>query len=217
MRLVDSHSLRDLKPAFRKEVGELQSWIDDTPEFCTVKGMYVTGILQALDNFGIEHPDLRVQAFKDYPLRDYMVLLLNAALTMHPGQAPKEGLRLLGQLAVPTFAYSLVGAVITSTVGRNWEMGLKFVSRGYELSLKPGTAVVAELADGRALVELRDVWNFGDSYQVGVMEGLMSACDVQGTVTAKSTSRCDVDLHLEWEARGARRARQSASDRAQAD
>lgn len=205
MQLVQSRALRDIRSVSKKELGELHRWIEETPTSCTVKGMYIVGVLQALENRGIEPREpMRVQQFKDYPLTQYMELLLDAALTLYPESAPKEGLRRLGQLAVPTFSHSIVGAVIMSTVGRSWEMCLKMVSRGYELSLKPGKAVVADMTSTTALVQLRGVWNFGDSYQVGVLEGLMHSCDMIGQVTVQVISRADTDLRLEWEERAGR-------------
>lgn len=176
--------------------------------------MYITGVIQALDNVGIEAgAQRRIQQFKDYPLREYMELLLDAAVTLSPEDLPKEGLRRLGQLAIPTFAHSIVGGVIMSTVGKNWELCLKMVSRGYEVSLKPGKAVVAELSNDRALVQLRGIWNFGDSYQVGVIEGLMQSCDIRGTVVVEALSKCDPDLRLHWEDRRSRRPNTGREDR----
>jgi hypothetical protein len=42
------------------------------------------------------------------------------------------------------------------------------------------------------------VWNFPDSYQVGVVEGLMEWCGLRGQVTPRSLSACDVDLEIGW-------------------
>jgi uncharacterized protein (TIGR02265 family) len=124
--------------------------------------------------------------------------LLDAALTLYPDQPVREALRRLGRLAVPSLAQSIIGGVLLGTIGRNWEMALKLVSKGYEVSLSPGSARISQLGKGHAVLELRDVWNFGDSYQVGVVEGLMNWCDIAGTAQPVLLSRGSVDLTLSW-------------------
>jgi uncharacterized protein (TIGR02265 family) len=209
VNLLHARELLNQKPNLRRELKTFIEWIDETPAANTVKGMYVGGLLQALDTMGVEAPRReRLHAFKDYPLRDYMDLLLDSALTLYPETTAHDGLLRLGRLAIPTFATSIIGKVIMGTVGRSWELGLKFVSRGYEVSLKPGKCVVAELGNGSALLQLRNIWNFGDSYQVGVIDGLMDWCGVQGRIVAQVISRSDVDLKIEWQPeRIARRSR----------
>jgi hypothetical protein len=47
---------------------------------------------------------------------------------------------------------------------------------------------------------LRDVWNFADSYQVGVFEGAMECYLINGTVRPRPSPRiCDIDLVMRWE------------------
>lgn len=196
----------------RTQLRELLGHIDRTPKDHTVKGMYVGGILETLKAHKVRCELTTVQAFKDYPLRDYMELLLDSALTLYPRQAPSEGLRELGRLAIPTFAKSIVGGVLMGTVGRNWEFALKCVAKGYEVSLRPGKCTVTAASSGRATLQLRSVWNFGTSYQVGVIEGLMEWCRVSGQITATALSDCDVDLGLSWdEKRSSRRRAGGAS------
>lgn len=208
--LLDSSTLEH---EHRAGLRQLLDTIERTPAANTVKGMYVAGIVEALAQRDIApREQRRYQAFKDYSLRDYMRLCLDAAVTLYPSRSPKEGLRSLGQLAIPTFAQSISGAVVMGTVGRSWELALRCVSRGYQISLKPGEAIVAELSSERALVQLRKVWNFGDSYQVGVVEGLMDWCGLNGEVTANVISACDTDLRLQWAQKSARRGPRAASN-----
>lgn len=205
--LLDSSKLVTESGPGRQELRQLMDTIQRTPATATVKGMYVSGIIETLANKELAPRETqRYQAFKDYSLRAYMTLCLESAVTLYPTRPPKEGLRLLGQFAIPTFAQSISGAVIMGTVGRSWELALRCVSRGYQISLKPGEAIVAELGKERALVQLRNVWNFGDSYQVGVIEGLMDWCGLIGRVVPTVLSARDTDLQIQWEQRGVRRS-----------
>jgi uncharacterized protein (TIGR02265 family) len=201
MQLQSARALTTASPQIAKDLDYYIDWIAKTPKGHTVKGMYVGGLWQTLDSMGVVSAKKpKIQAFKDYPLPEYMELLVDAAVTLYPRNTVRDGLENLGQLAIPTFARSIVGGVIMGTVGRSWELGLKCVSRGYEVSLNPGKAVVAEIGNGRARVELRKVWNFGDSYQVGVVGGLMHWCSVVGEIRPVVKSMCDVDLEIEWHA-----------------
>ena len=180
------------------ELSELFARIEQTPKQHTVKGMYVGGIWEALGEHGVTTPMPRIQKFKDYPVTDYMELSLDAAATLFPSRPLLDGLQALGRLAIPTFASSIVGAVIMGSVGHHWGLALKWVSKGYEVSLKPGTARVVQAGPQRAVLELRDVWNFAETYHAGVVEGLLDWCDVKGTVSPKVLSGGDTDLHIDW-------------------
>jgi uncharacterized protein (TIGR02265 family) len=106
----------------------------------------------------------------------------------------------LGRLAFPTLVSTTVGKVIFSIAGNSWVRALNLVTKAYEVSIKPGTASVEDLTETRARVALRDIWNFGNSYQVGVFEGAMEHFGVRGSVEAVRVGRrCDVDLSMQWE------------------
>jgi uncharacterized protein (TIGR02265 family) len=208
MQLQRASEIVRQRPERQVELTRLFDRIKETPEANTVKGMYVNGIVQALQEHGVNYrPAERIQPFRDYPLRGYMEFLLDSAVTLYPNTTVHDALFRLGQLAIPTFAKSIVGKVIMSTAGRSWELSLKYVSKGYEISLKPGKATVAEMGNGKALVQLRQVWNYGESYQVGVVDGVMTSCGLVGKITPHIISMCDVDLRIEWQPERAPRRR----------
>jgi len=195
------HSAHATSSPFESERRELQRCVEDTPKDATVKGMFIDSFLKTLDGARIPRPtDKRFVSFRDYPLTSFMDLMLSSTAAMYPSHAPREGLRLMGQLGYPTFASSTVGRVIFSLAGRSWEAALPLASRAYEVSLTPGRATLTNITPNTATLELREVWNFADTYQVGVFEGAMQTFNIEGQVKAvKRGKRCDVDLFLEWE------------------
>lgn len=186
---------------FQDEFDELKRSIELTPSSATVKGMYIDSFLKSLDRERIERPtSARYLSFKDYPLRALMSLLLECTALAHPNLPPKDGLRMMGRLVYPTLAESTVGKILFAIAGRDWTAALPLASRAYKISLDPGRATLREITETSAIVELRDVYNFADSYQAGVFEGAMECYQVDGTVTARPLARvCDVDLFLEWQ------------------
>ncbi len=180
---------------------ELESWISETPSDASVKGMYVESLLSMLAGRGRARPtDKRYLSFKDYPLRELMRLMVDATEVLYPEASPREGMIALGRLAFPTLVSTTVGKVIFSIAGNNWVRALNLVTKAYEVSIKPGTASVKDLTETSARIELREIWNFGDSYQVGVFEGAMEHFGVRGSVRPLTVGRrCDVDLIVQWE------------------
>jgi len=189
-------SASDRKNEFR----EFEMRIGATPEHATVKGMYIQAFLSTLDQRGLPRPNKqRYIVFKDYPLRDYMRMLLDACPELYPECSIREALKLQGRLVYPTLVSSTVGKVIFAIAGSDWNAALPLASRGWEISLKPGSATLLERTETSAVLALRDVYNFADCFQAGIMEGAMELFLVEGTVVPQPKRRvCDVDLVMHW-------------------
>jgi uncharacterized protein (TIGR02265 family) len=187
----------------RGDKGDLKYYlqlVDRTPETAQVHGMYLLQIYDVLHARGIQvEPDASLRRFRYYSLRDFMELCLDAALTLYPDEPLRSALQRLGRMVIPTFfESSMLGKVLLGIAGSNWETALNCVTRGYQISLKPGKATVTRLDRGRAVVELRDIWSFGDSYQVGIIESLMEWYHVEGEVVASVLSSCNTDINVNW-------------------
>jgi uncharacterized protein (TIGR02265 family) len=128
-----------------------------------------------------------------------MELLVTAAGVMYPREPIRNGLRRLGRLAYPTLAGTLIGKAIFGVAGRNFGTILSLASRAYNVSLKPGEVTLAERGAGRGVMLLRQLWNFPDSYQVGVFEGALIAVGMRGEVKVRVLSPCDVDFEVTWQ------------------
>ncbi len=183
-------------PHLKVELAAIRRAIRNTPVTCKVNGMYVTGLRDMMLAEGVELPEMNAYPFRYYSLPDYMELVITCSITLYGSVPLREGLRRMGRLVIPTFANSLVGKVLLAN--RHWGVALTCLARGYQVSLKPGKCTVAEFSPGHALVELRNIWLFGDCYQVGVIEGLMDWCGLDGTLTPNVLSPCDTDITIEW-------------------
>jgi uncharacterized protein (TIGR02265 family) len=183
----------------RPQLDEFREQIAHTPATCETNGMYAVNLLDLLRTHGVVVQGVRPpQRFRRYPLREYMELQLLAAVSVYPDKTVADGLRCLGRFVIPTFAQSLVGSVMMSMATCTWEGALGGLARGYSLSLHPGEARVADFRRAHARVELRGIWSFGDTYQVGVIEGLMKWCEIDGRAVPTKLSRANTDITLEW-------------------
>ena len=173
--------------------------IAKVPAEATTSGVYVVGLHRALQKAGIKSANPEAfHCLRYYPLRDYMAVMVDAAATIYPKVNLNEGLRRMGLNVIPNFARTFGGKMLMSLGECSWEMALSCVTRGYQLSLRPGRATVTILGKGRADIELNDVWNFGESYQPGVIQGLMNWYHINGSVTPEALSLSHCLLHLEW-------------------
>jgi uncharacterized protein (TIGR02265 family) len=179
---------------------DLEQRLAKVPPTTTVKGMFMQAIAdEARAVSGATQGRGRWLAFKDYPLREWLTLLVDCARAAHPRVSAREGIRRLGQNAYPMFARSTIGKVVMSVAGDNFALALRQVPRVYAVSGNGVTAELAEQREGRAIVQLRGVWDFPDAWQVGAFEGALDAFRKEGSVRVRILSLCDVDLELTWQ------------------
>jgi uncharacterized protein (TIGR02265 family) len=154
-----------------------------TPEKATVKGLYFHDVVNIASPYGtVEKARPRYLPFLDYPLREFMELLVAAAGIVYPREPIRNGLRRLGRHAYPTLGETLIGRALFGVAGEDFGLILSLASRAYSLSLSPGEVTLAERESGHAILTLREIWNFPDAYQVGVFEGALIATGLRGEV-----------------------------------
>lgn len=189
------------RPAQHAEIfSEYAQRIAEAPEVGCVRGMFFAEIVRLVPTVSTS-VRARYLPFSMYPLREFMQLLVEGARTMAPSKNPEDALRELGQSAYATFASSMVGISLLSGAGDDATSVLTLLPRAYAMLFDPGTAEIVSHGKHEALVKLRDVWSFPESYNVGVWLGALDVLDVDGTVDVIRHSWCNVDLHVRWSVR----------------
>lgn len=176
---------------------EYERRIAATPMTATVRGMYFSYLLRAAKGFDLGDTD-RYIAFRNYPMRDYMDLLVRFARAVYPHLALREGLRRIGWETMPTLLESIVGRVVFAVAGRDLMQVINLAPRAYQLSISPGWVAVPVCSERQAVVEFRGIWNFPECYQVGVMEGVCRTYGRTGVSRVRVLSEQDVDLLIRW-------------------
>jgi uncharacterized protein (TIGR02265 family) len=177
---------------------DVDAHIAMVPANATVKGMFWNDLLKMAAGLSIALPQGRYAAFSDYPLVDYMRAVAVVARAANPKAGVAEGIRRVGERGLATLASSLAGRVLFAFAGRDLGSTLGLVSQAYRRCLDPGEACVALLEPGKAVIELRSIWNFAQSYQVGVFEGAIRHLGHRGSVKLRTHSACDADYLVEW-------------------
>lgn len=171
--------------------------IDAVPPHHTAKGMFFEQLAPAARRYGVSC-DGRYVTFRDYPLRDYMRLIADYGAARYPGVPVREALRRVGWEAFPTVMSSVAGRVIFAFAGREVRSALRLAPDAYKQALKHSSVRSRLDAARQAVLELRDVWNFADSYHVGAIEGGCRAFGAEPRVRLCVHSATDVDMLIRW-------------------
>jgi uncharacterized protein (TIGR02265 family) len=168
------------------------------PAHATVKGMFWGDLLKMAEGLPVALTKGRYASFSDYPLVDYMRAVVAVSRAAYPKASVAEGIRRVGERGFGILASSLAGKVLFALAGRDLGSTLGLVSEAYRRCLDPGEARVALLEPGRAIIELRAIWNFTHAYQVGVFEGALKHFGHAGSVQVRALGPADADYLVQW-------------------
>lgn len=178
---------------------DLSAYLAEAPTDGTSKGFNFTTAMAAA---GVRPTDVgardRYVSFKDYPLPEYLRVLYSCAERVDGAGSVRQALRIMARPVYARFADSMVGRVIFAAVGRDPGLALKLTPKVYGIVGSPGSCRLVNLEPGCGMVELRNVWSFGEAYHVGIFEGAGAALGTPATVHIRSHSLCDFDLWVSW-------------------
>src|SRR5688572_27448794 len=134
-----------------------------------VRGWVLQSVLNAAAREGVTLPGKsHYGRFRDYPLRDYVDMLATASELVRPEQPPRRTLYDLGCNVFPAFAETLTGRLALRALGGNSEparAGIDLMARLYGVTSKGAShAELLEMEHNFAVIRLRGVWTFPDSY-----------------------------------------------------
>lgn len=168
------------------------------PNEAQTKGMFFNGVIDLVRTKSKELAQRRYTGFRDYPVREFMQVCVDAGRALAPDASPREQLRRIGQLGYPTLAESVVGRVLFAAAGRSPQKIYKLAAQGYSVSIKPTKVEVVGVREASAHIRLERVYNFLDCYHVGVFEGVLVVCNKRGTVHIKRDGTTDGEFLCTW-------------------
>jgi uncharacterized protein (TIGR02265 family) len=194
-------------PDFDRAV-DLREYVDLCPPGATTRGTFLTHLCdhvrKEVGPFRSASIHDRVASrrwvpFGSYALTDFMKLAHSAAGLVHPSHPAGEGLRRLGWLAYPSFAATMAGRVVLFALGSRMEDVMESATTAYKVTLPEATVRVLRRASKHYRLELRSVFSFVDTYQVGVLEGAFRAHGIEPSILVRNGDRkCDADLDVRW-------------------
>jgi uncharacterized protein (TIGR02265 family) len=178
---------------------DVEACIRDTPAERRLRGMFFLSYLEEAERRGLVlRTERTYAAFKLYPVREWQRFIVDAASVLEPGQPIGGGLRRLGLRAYPTFASSMIGRVIFGVLGRDLGRVLRTAPKGFEHSLEGCEVKVVESDDRFIRLHLREVYGFLGTYNLGVFQGAMDACERPGEVYHRPISLGEGEVFCRW-------------------
>src|SRR5688572_13951778 len=159
--------------------------------------MYFEQVARAARPLGVPC-ESRYVAFRDYPLSDLMRLLAGAAKACYPGRPTREALHLMGRDAFGTLMSSVAGRVMFTFALGDAHSALRLAPQAYKASVSHCSVRVPVCTPEQVVLELRNLWNFPECYQVGVLEAGSAAFGPLPHLKTRVLSACDVDVLVRW-------------------
>lgn len=176
------------------------------PNTSMVRGMFLQLLVDAIGPTHMaKRPMRRYSAFKNYLLREYVELLAFAVEHMRK-KAPADCVRRLGWRVYPAYAKTITGTAIFAVAGYDFRRIIELCPTAYHVGLEPAEVRVRNIQPQYALVELRNMYNIPDFHQVGVWEGAMQTCGVEGHIKTEVIDFGSVNFELRWQDSGIPRA-----------
>jgi uncharacterized protein (TIGR02265 family) len=176
------------------------------PPGATCKGLFFHDLIdqlrKAAPNSSILLPGglgaQRYVHFFDYPYADYMRMLHATAQAVFPGVPVGEGLRRLGRKTYVALLNSQIGRVIFGVLGDDFLSVIKLGVRGYQVSMNFGRLDTEVIENEHIRYYFRNLPAYLETFQVGVVEGAMQACNVEGRVHVSMTSLSTASFDIRW-------------------
>jgi uncharacterized protein (TIGR02265 family) len=178
---------------------DVDAWLRSIPATATGKGLVAESILDSVP--GHKLTDVKFAPFREYPLRDLLELKVAAARVLRPHAPLREGIAVVGQALFPKFVATLLGRVMYGVFGGNVSSILRMANKSYEQTQNLGRVETTVVSPTSVRMHFTNCWTFLDSYHVGVVQGTLAACKVDGVVHVKMDSDSEGTLLVEWRPR----------------
>jgi uncharacterized protein (TIGR02265 family) len=169
---------------------ELEEHLRRVPSGATAKGMFFLELQRVGEKAGVWPRVLaaagvterRYYNFRDYPMVDNLRLTAAVAAHVHPLDPRGQGIRHLGQTALDVVLGSQIGRAVFGAFGSDVELLFLRGPKAYKLLLGMGE-VTCEKASARVFrFHAKNFPAFLETYQVGVIEGVLRHCGVVGEI-----------------------------------
>jgi serine/threonine-protein kinase len=189
-RAVVSAPVSMRAPRFDAPV-DLDEHLRRVPSGATVKGMFFLELQRVAEKSGVWRQVLvtagvaerRYYNFRDYPMVDNLRITVAVATHVHPRVSQGEGIRRLGQAALDVVLGSQIGRAVFGAFDRDMDPLFLRGPKAFKLLLGVGDVTSEKVAPGKYRFHARNFPAFLETYQVGVIEGVLRHCNQRARVT----------------------------------
>ena len=179
---------------------DVQAHLDAVSEGSLMRGMYTSPVVSlALKRSGKKFGRERYVAFKLYPMREHLEVVASCAAAAYPELNLARALRQLGAMAVPTLRGSMVGRTMFALAGGTVRSAFELLSKGHAQARNVGGVRLFEYSQTHAVFTLRDIFDFPESLQVGIIENAAKeAVGVMPKARLRRHGFGSVDIRIDW-------------------
>jgi serine/threonine-protein kinase len=141
--------------------------------------------------------DRRYIPFRDYPMEDLVRLMTATARCAYPGLPAGQALRRLGQSAFEAVLATHIGRTMLGVLGRDAERMLLNAPRVFQILLNFGEITVEKRDIGVFVMRAERFPAFLETYQVGLLEGLLAHCRAHGRIRIALLSLADATFEID--------------------
>ncbi len=198
-------ALIGLRPPRGAAPVDLEEHVRLVPSGATVKGMFFVDLQRASEAAGVWPsvvrtsgvPERRYYAFRDYPMVDNLRLTIAVAAHLHPRLPISDALRRLGQAALNVVLASQIGRALFGILGRDVEPIFLRGPKAFKLLVAAGEVTAEKLSDRTYRFRAKNLPLFLETYQVGVIEGVLRHCGERGRILIALEDLSNATLHVE--------------------
>ena len=175
------------------------------PEGAVCKGMFFLDLVRlgakvkpAPELFRIAGvPARRYVAFHDYAMHECMRLTATVARVALPAYPMGQALRRIGQMACDTVLETQIGRALFGAFERDLGWMLVQAPKAYKLLVNFGEVSTEKVGPSSFVLRAQHFPAFLETYQVGVLEGVLRHCGVRARVRIASDGLAAATLELE--------------------
>jgi uncharacterized protein (TIGR02265 family) len=182
---------------------DLEQRLRDLPATAMVRGIFFRLLKDETQKRGLASVDElrklldRRDVWRLYPARELMSAYATAASLIDPD--PNEGLRTLFHDMAPSYGGTWYGQLFRKFLGTpDPARALRYIERAKERVSNYSTWRLETVGPRHVVLHMFDEYFWIESAQRGGCEGLLRACDVQGTVRAELDSPYAGALDIQW-------------------
>ncbi len=176
---------------------ELDAQLAATPDDIMVRGVLIEGLRRRAITMGVDLGLDRFIPFKGYPIRAQLEILVQASERLNPDR-PREGLRWIGQLAMPSVLETMLGKVMLGVLGKNPRSVFERAQHAFKSFGAKTTIKLHSQSDDHVHMHYIDAYAFPRWYHVGFIEGTVSALHHTPSVWTKIHSLTEVEYWCTW-------------------
>lgn len=201
------HSEPTFRPLRRDFDVDLEAIVDLVPDTATTKGMFVNRALRLAPSEVDEEDVLTLAGAKlqrFIPFRDYawteFIRICAAVGELSVGEGRRsEGLRFVGHSFYPEFAESVAGKVVFGFLGRYADRVIPLGPKAWTMSATLGAITGESVGDRHYRYHFEGLpSDIVESLSVGIIEGALSFCGVEGEFLIKVLGPTKSVLDIRW-------------------